>query len=83
MLTTVSIPDGLPKPFSLARVDSEIFTQMTVSIPDGLPRPFSLEISMKQIWPFAKFQSLMGFPGHLALEKASVYGFKNIRCFNP
>ncbi len=37
----VSIPDGLPRPFSQAYLAFFIYWRPGVSIPDGLPRPFS------------------------------------------
>src|SRR6266699_1238462 len=37
----VSIPDGLPRPFSHRQDLQRRRSQVRVSIPDGLPRPFS------------------------------------------
>jgi len=40
-MANVSIPDGLPRPFSHG-INNGLGLVATVSIPDGLPRPFSL-----------------------------------------
>src|SRR6266567_3582202 len=41
-ITPVSIPDGLPRPFS-RESRLHVSLALSVSIPDGLPRPFSRE----------------------------------------
>src|SRR5947209_5794642 len=41
-LPTVSIPNGLPRPFSQSYNLGDSLSNMAVSIPNGLPRPFSL-----------------------------------------
>ncbi len=38
----VSIPNGLPRPFSLRTLPRRHLKRKRVSIPNGLPRPFSL-----------------------------------------
>ncbi len=63
----VSIPNGLPRPFSRQIFDFLRRMRFFVSIPNGLPRPFSPDIQpfMQQLTKV--FQSRTGFPGHLAL----------------
>ncbi len=61
----VSIPNGLPRPFSHAYHAREPGA-IPVSIPNGLPRPFSLWCAHCIAHAALPFQSRTGFPGHLA-----------------
>ncbi len=62
----VSIPDGLPRPFSHRQDLQRRRSQVRVSIPDGLPRPFSRTMPSVSMVGGRVFQSQTGFPGHLA-----------------
>src|SRR5260221_7689305 len=54
--SAVSIPDGLPRPFS--QILEELFWQFfVVSIPDGLPRPISRMNFLQYVLPLTWFQS--------------------------
>ena len=64
----VSIPDGLPRPFSHRQDLQRRRSQVRVSIPDGLPRPFSRTMPSVSMVGGRVFQSQTGFPGHLADE---------------
>ncbi len=65
----VSIPNGLPRPFSLTYFSSNGWLN-EVSIPNGLPRPFSQAAPYTMPSPRDLFQSRTGFPGHLAAQIA-------------
>src|SRR6266702_1590735 len=76
----VSIPNGLPRPFSLF-LSSLYSKEMGVSIPNGLPRPFSLTLRL-QVSLVLEFQSRTGFPGHLAKEAVERMDVSR-KSFNP
>src|SRR6266487_351351 len=64
----VSIPNGLPRPFSHPGHLVGHVPRCPVSIPNGLPRPFSPYGYRLQEFSFDEFQSRTGSPGHLAVQ---------------
>src|SRR5438105_3095141 len=63
----VSIPNGLPRPFSLQNT-LYLDKCFCVSIPNGLPTPFIPKYILSPDEILFEFQSRTGSPGHLASE---------------
>ncbi len=61
----VSIPNGLPRPFSNMRQELHDL-DILVSIPDGKPLPLRQETNDQIAYKNILFQSRTGCPGHLA-----------------
>src|SRR6266571_2344695 len=68
----VSIPNGLPRPFSHRMKTTREFVACPVSIPNGLPRPFSPDRRATSNQQKRLFQSRPGSPGHLACGTHSI-----------
>ncbi len=67
ILVTVSIPNGLHRPFSPNKRRFERHLRDRVSIPNGLHRPFSQGILLLSTLDLREFQSRTGSTGHLAV----------------
>ncbi len=60
--SVVSIPNGLPRPFSPQGYSKEALELFGVSIPNGLPRPFSPEIPSRNTSVLMKVSIPNGLP---------------------